>query len=61
MGKQVLNKTAKYQVAKEMDICEKIVYYYTKDIFCKNPRITEINGKEVLFNYPDKRWKCAFD
>lgn len=45
--KEILNGKSKYQVAKEMDICEKMVYYYTKDIPSKNPGRTEIRGRTL--------------
>ena len=48
--REVLSGKTKYRVAKEMDICDKMVYYYTKDIPSKNPGRTEIRGRtlEVL-------------
>lgn len=48
--KEVLNGKTKYSVARELGICEKMVYYYTKDIPSKKPGRTEIRGRtlEVL-------------
>lgn len=45
--KENLSEKTKYQLAKEMNICEKMVYYYTKDIPSKNPERTEIRGKTL--------------
>ena len=45
--REVLNGKSKYSVAKEMDISEKMVYYYTKDISSKNPGRTEIRGRTL--------------
>lgn len=45
--KEVVSGKTKYSVAKEMNICDKMVYYYTKDIPSKNPGRTEIRGKTL--------------
>ena len=45
--KEVLSGKTKYHVAKEMNICDKMVYYYTKDIPSKNPGRTEIRGRTL--------------
>jgi hypothetical protein len=48
--KEVLSGKTKYQVAKELNLCHKMVYYYTKDIPSKSPGRTGIRGRtlEVL-------------
>ena len=48
--KEVLDGKTKYQVAKEMGLSDKVVYYHTRDIPSKNPGRTEIRGRtlEVL-------------
>ncbi|HMA83255.1 MAG TPA: hypothetical protein VKP59_03405 [Candidatus Thermoplasmatota archaeon] len=48
--REVLNGKTKYQVAKELNLCHKMVYYYTKDIPSKTPGRTGIRGRtlEVL-------------
>jgi len=45
--KEVLNGKSKYQVAKDMGINKKAVYYHTRDIPSKNPGRTEIRGKTL--------------
>ena len=45
--KEVLRGKTKYRVAKELNVCEKMVYYYTKDIPSKNPGRTEIRGRTL--------------
>jgi hypothetical protein len=45
--KEVLSGKTKYSVAKEMNICDKMVYYYTKDIPSKSPGRTEIRGNTL--------------
>jgi hypothetical protein len=45
--REVLSGKTKYQVAKDLNICEKMVYYYTKDIPSKNPGRTEIRGRTL--------------
>jgi len=45
--KQVLSGKNKHRVAKEMNICAKTVYYYTRDIPSTNPGRTEIRGKTL--------------
>jgi len=44
---EVLNGKSKYQVAKEMGLTKKTVYYHTRDIPSKNPSRTEIRGKTL--------------
>ena len=45
--KESLSGKTKYSVAKELNVCEKMVYYYTKDIPSKNPGRTEIRGRTL--------------
>ena len=45
--KEVLSGKTKYSVAKERNICDKMVYYYTKDIPSKSPGRTEIRGRTL--------------
>ena len=45
--KEVLSGKTKYSVAKELNICDKMVYYYTKDIPSKSPGRTEIRGNTL--------------
>lgn len=45
--KEILSGKTKYSVAKELNICDKMVYYYTKDIPSKNPGRTEIRGRTL--------------
>lgn len=45
--KEVLNGKTKYQVAKEMGLSGKVVYYYTQDIPSKNTGRTEIRGRTL--------------
>jgi len=47
MRKEVLNGKSKYQVAKELGLSDKAVYYHTRDIPSKNPGRTEIRGKTL--------------
>ena len=44
---EVLGGKSKYQVAKEMGLNKKTVYYHTQDIPSKNPGRTEIRGKTL--------------
>jgi len=44
---EVLNGKSKYQVAKELGITRKTVYYHTRDIPSKNPGRTEIRCKTL--------------
>lgn len=44
---EVLNGKSKYQVAKDLGLYQKTVYYHTKDIPSKNPGRTEIRGKTL--------------
>ena len=44
---EVLSGKTKYQVAKEMGLSDKVVYYHTRDIPSKNPGRTEIRGKTL--------------
>ena len=44
---EVLSGKTKYSVAKELNVCEKMVYYYTKDIPSKNPGRAEIRGETI--------------
>ena len=45
--KEVLSGKTKYQVAKEMGLSGKVVYYYTQDIPSKNTGRTEIRGRTL--------------
>ena len=45
--REVLGGKSKYQVAKEMEVTKKTVYYHTEDIPSKNPGRTEIRGKTL--------------
>ena len=45
--REVLSGKTKYSVAKELNICDKMVYYYTKDIPSKNPGRSEIRGRTL--------------
>ena len=45
--REVLAGKSKYQVAKEMEIADKVIYYHTRDIPSKNPGRTEIRGKTL--------------
>ena len=44
---EVLSGKTKYQVAKEMGLSDKVVYYHTRDLPSKNPGRTEIRGKTL--------------
>jgi hypothetical protein len=37
--REVLSGKTKYGVAKELNVCDKMVYYYTKDIFLLKVRV----------------------
>lgn len=45
--REVLSGKSNYQVAKELGISQKAVYYHTRDIPSKNPGRTEIRGKTL--------------
>lgn len=45
--KQVRNGKSKYQVAKEMKVPQKIVYYHTMDLTSRGPGRSEIRGKTL--------------
>jgi len=45
--RKVLSGKTKYQVAKEMNLPDKTVYYYTTDVPSKNTGRTEIRGKTL--------------
>jgi len=44
---EALHGKTKYSIAKELNVCDKMVYYYTKDIPSKNPGRTEIRGRTL--------------
>ncbi len=45
--KKVINGRTKYQVARELGISDKVVYYHTRDIPSKTPGRTEIRGRTL--------------
>ncbi len=45
--KEVLSGKTKYQVAKEIGLSDKVVYYHTRDLPSKNPGRTEIRGRTL--------------
>jgi hypothetical protein len=45
--KEVIGGKSKYQVANELGIAKKIVYYHTQDIPSKKPDRSEIHGKTL--------------
>ena len=46
--KEVLSGKTKYSVAKEFNICDKVVYYYTRDLPSKSPGRTETRRKDHI-------------